>query len=356
MGLRCWSAAAPENRLKFAQKNTEIVFCVKIRGGGGFSPIEEKLKAMKEFTAGSLFCGAGGLDIGFDRAGFKTIWANDFNKDACATHRMWSDADVVCGDVGKVRISDIPDVDVMLGGFPCQGFSLSGPRKLDDSRNVLYQHYVRIVKAKQPLMFVGENVKGLLTMGGGQVMDAIIHEFADCGYDVYYQLLNAMDYGVPEDRERVIIVGFRKDLGITSFIYPEKEPCRVTIREALVHLSDPLPEDVCNAPYSSRYMSRNRKRDWDDVSFTIPAMAKQVPLWSGSPDMMKIGKDHWVFGSNGITRRFSWREAAVIQTFPETIEFAGDLVSKYKQVGNAVPCKLAEAMGCHLFKLLASIV
>ncbi len=311
---------------------------------------------MREFTVASLFCGAGGLDIGFDRAGFKTIWANDFDKDACETHKMWSNATVVCGDVGKIDASEIPDVDVMLGGFPCQGFSLSGPRKLDDSRNVLYQHYVRIVKAKQPLMFVGENVKGLLTMGGGQVIEAIIQDFSDCGYDVHYQLVNAMDYEVSEDRERVIIVGFRKDLGVTSFSFPAPRSFRVTMREALKNIPDPMPDEVCNAPYSSRYMSRNRKRGWDSVSYTIPAMAKQVTLWPGSPDMIKLDKDLWQFGTDGETRRFSWREAAAIQTFPDDMYFAGDLTSKYKQIGNAVPCKLAEIMATHLYGLLSNLI
>lgn len=175
---------------------------------------------MREFTAISLFCGAGGLDIGFERAGFKTIWANDFEPDACKTHENWSDAKVVCGDIAKVDINTIPDADIILGGFPCQWFSLSGPRKIDDSRNVLYKHYVKIVKKKKPLMFVGENVKGILTMGGGQVIEAIIEEFSECGYDVYCKLLNARDFEVPQDRERVIICGFRKDLNIKHFEYP----------------------------------------------------------------------------------------------------------------------------------------
>lgn len=309
---------------------------------------------MREFTAISLFAGAGGLDMGFERAGFRTIWANDFESDACKTHENWSTAKVVCSDVAKVDAADIPDADIMLGGFPCQGFSLSGPRKIDDSRNVLYKHYVRIVKAKKPKMFVGENVKGLLTMGGGSIIEAIIEDFSDCGYNVFYKLLNAKDYGVPEDRERVIIVGFRKDLGIQNFDFPVPRNYRVTMREALKNIPEPTPDEVCDAPYSSRYMSRNRKRDWDDVSYTIPAMAKQVTLWSGSPDMVKIDKDHWEFGENGVTRRFSWREAAAIQTFPADLEFHGDLTSKYKQIGNAVPVKLAEIIATHLYGVLSN--
>lgn len=310
---------------------------------------------MREFTAISLFSGAGGLDLGFERAGFRTIWANDFEADACKTHENWSSAKVVCGDIAKIDAADIPDADIMLGGFPCQGFSLSGPRKIDDSRNVLYKHYVRIVKEKRPAMFVGENVKGLLTMGQGSIIDAIVAEFAECGYDVYYELLNARDYGVPEDRERVIIVGFRKDLGIENFEFPVPRPYQVSMREVLQNLPEATPDEVCNAPYSSRYMSRNRKRGWDDVSYTIPAMAKQVTLWPGSPDMIKIDRDLWEFGKGGETRRFSWREAAAIQTFPPELEFYGDLTSKYKQIGNAVPVKLAEVIGTHLYAILSSV-
>lgn len=309
---------------------------------------------MKQMTQASLFCGAGGLDIGFERAGFKTVWANDFNKDACDTFRRWSDAIVVCGDIGKISEDDIPDTDIILGGFPCQGFSLSGPRKLDDSRNSLYKHYVRIVKAKRPLAFIGENVKGLLTMGGGQIIEAIVEAFSDCGYDVRYKLLNAKHYGVPEDRERVIIVGFRKDLGIDEFVYPEPSDSLVTLREALKDVPAPNAGDVCMAPYSSRYMSRNRKRGWDEVSYTIPAMAKQVTLWPGSPDMVKIDKDVWQFG-DGETRRLSWQEAAAIQTFPVDMKFCGDLTSVYKQIGNAVPCNLAEAVAIRVRETLENV-
>ena len=310
---------------------------------------------MREFTAISLFCGAGGLDLGFERSGFKTIWANDIEADACKTHENWSTATVVCKDIGKIHEDTIPDADIMLGGFPCQGFSLSGPRKIDDSRNALYRQYVRIVKAKKPLMFVGENVKGLLTMGEGKIIDAIIADFSDCGYDVFYRLVNAKNYGVPQDRERVIIVGFRKDLGIHHFEFPTPRNYIVTLKEALKNIPDPTPDEVCDQPFSSRYMSRNRKRDWDEVSYTIPAMAKQVTLWPGSPDMVKVDKDDWRFGE-GETRRLSWREAAAIQTFPADIEFHGNLTSKYKQIGNAVPVKLAEIIATHLYGVLTNAI
>ena len=307
---------------------------------------------MREFTAVSLFCGAGGLDLGFENAGFHTVWANDFDADACKTHQNWSKAEVVCGDISKVDIAMIPDSDIILGGFPCQGFSLSGPRKIDDSRNALYKHYVKIVAEKQPFAFVGENVKGLLTMGNGEIIEAIIDEFSACGYDVFCQLLNAKNFGVPQDRERVIICGFRKDLQIHNFEIAEPNIPIMTMRQALKDLGEAKKEEICDAPYSSRYMSRNRKRGWDQVSYTIPAMAKQVTLYPGSPDMVKLDKDLWRFGDNGETRRLSWREAAAIQTFPKDVEFIGDLISKYKQIGNAVPVKLAECVAIQLKQIL----
>ena len=309
---------------------------------------------MRRFTAVSLFCGAGGLDMGFERAGFDTVWANDFDKDACQTHRLWSHATVVQGNIGKIESKEIPDADILLGGFPCQGFSLSGPRRLDDSRNKLYQQYVRIVRDKHPLAFVGENVKGLLTMDKGAIFRAILEDFSKQGYIVFYKLVNAKDYGVPQDRERVILCGFRKDLGVKEFVFPEPMKQVVTLEEVIGNEKEPVAGMVCEEPYSSRYMSRNRKRSWDAVSFTIPAMAKQVPLWPGSPDMVKVGKDLWKFGE-GNTRRFSWKEVALIQTFPSDMQFIGNLNSVYRQIGNAVPVRLAEEIGKAVYQVLIRV-
>lgn len=301
-------------------------------------------------TVASLFAGAGGMDIGFHKAGFEVVWANDIDKDACDTHRLWSDAEVVCGDVGSINPEKIPAVDIITGGFPCQGFSLSGPRKVDDSRNVLYKHFVRCVEAKRPSAFVAENVKGLLTLGQGEIIKTIVAEFADKGYDVTFDLLNAADYGVPQDRYRVIIVGVRQDLG-KKFSLPKKHSKQVTLAAALFGLDDPAPEDVCSAAYSSRYMSRQRRRGWDQPSFTIPAMAKQVSLHPSSPDMIFVKKDVWKFG-DGNARRLSWREAAIIQDFPRDMQFCGNLTSKYKQIGNAVPCGLAMVVAQSLMECL----
>lgn len=298
----------------------------------------------------SLFCGAGGLDLGFDQAGFQTIWANDINQDACNTHKQWSHATVVCKDIKLIDVNTIPDCDVVIGGFPCQGFSLAGPRKIDDKRNILYKFFVNVVESKKPKAFVAENVKGILTLGGGEIIKAIISDFASRGYKVQAKLLNASDYGVPQDRFRVILVGIRNDIP-KEWTYPEPLQDKVTLRDVLSHLPEPLPYEICDAPYSSRFMSRNRRRDWNEQSFTIPAMAKQCPLHPSSPAMNKLGPDHWEFGK-GSTRRLSWREAAAIQTFPSTVEFQGNLTSIYQQIGNAVPVNLARAVATQLKHLL----
>lgn len=301
----------------------------------------------------SLFCGAGGLDKGFENKGFRTVWANDFDGDACETHRGWSSAEVVQGDIGKVDFKSIPRTEVIAGGFPCQGFSLAGPRKLDDSRNILYRYFVKLVEEKQPKVFVAENVKGLLTLGNGEIVEAILHDFAEKGYDVKPTLVNAADYGVPQDRQRVIIVGIHKDLNKT-FSFPKPQKTKVSMADALKNIAPPERDEVCFAPYSSRYMSRNRKRKWNEQSFTIPAMAKQVTLFPGSPDMIKLGTDEWQFGTDGETRRLSYREAAAIQTFPPDMKFHGDLTSKYRQIGNAVPVKLAETVAEEIYKIIGA--
>ena len=225
--------------------------------------LEQKMSKNKVYTHVSLFSGAGGLDIGLEQAGFHTVWANDFNHDACETHRLWSNATVVEGDIGKVDYDTIPDCDIASFGFPCQGFSLSGLRKVDDSRNVLYRHCVKLVEKKQPKLFLAENVKGLLTLDGGKIKDAIIADFESKGYAVSINLVNAADYHVPEDRQRILLVGIRKDLAEkygVKFKVPAPFPDRISIRQALEGLAPAAEDEICKEAYSSRYMSRNRKR------------------------------------------------------------------------------------------------
>ena len=295
----------------------------------------------RPFTVVSLFSGAGGFDLGFHQQGFDVIWANDTNKDACATHKSWSKSQIIQKDINLIPLADIPYSDVIIGGFPCQGFSLAGPRKIDDTRNSLYKAFVSLVEEKQPLCFVAENVKGLLTLGQGKIVEAILEDFSSKGYDVKVHQANARNYGIAQDRARIFLIGFRKDLNLAEhFEFPKPTDEKFVLKDALESLPTPSPTDICQAPFSSRYMSRNRKRNWDQVSFTIPAMAKQITLHPSSPDMQKIHSELWSFGV-GETRRLSWQEAASIQSFPRDFYFVGNLTSKYQQIGNAVPPKLA---------------
>lgn len=319
------------------------------------------------FKVISMFSGAGGLDMGFHNKGFRILWANDFAKDACDTYDKWANYNedgtrkkeeectiIECGDITKLDLTTVlpgVEVDVILGGFPCQGFSLAGPRQVDDSRNILYRHFVEMVRIKNPKVIVAENVIGIKTLGDGAVFDKIIEDFSELGYTMSAPTINAKNFGVPQDRMRVIFIGIRNDIcNGGAYIFPEGDPKIVTLREALKNIGEVDMNDVCQAAFSSRYMSRNRKRDYDDVSFTIPAMAKQVPLSPCSEGM--VFKDVDQFEFVGTNRRLSYREAAAIQTFPPDMEFFGDLDSKYKQIGNAVPVKLAEAIATEVYKIL----
>lgn len=174
-----------------------------------------------KFTVVSLFSGAGGMDKGFESAGFNILWANDFNKDAVQTYKKNLGNHIVLGDITKISSEEIPDnPDVVIGGFPCQGFSVNNTkRSMEDQRNFLYKELLRIVKDKNPKIFVAENVKGLLSMEKGKVIEMIKNDFEELGYKVDYKVLNAAEYGVPQARERVIIIGNR--IGVKN-IYPQK--------------------------------------------------------------------------------------------------------------------------------------
>jgi len=168
----------------------------------------------KKYKVVGLFSGCGGLDLGFINSGFDVIWANDFMKEAVETYKKNIGDHIVLGDITKIPSSEIPDdFDVLLGGFPCQGFSIANiKRSMKDERNFLYKEMLRIIKDKQPKYFVAENVKGILSMQKGKVIELIVNDFKDLGYEVDYKVLKASEYGVPQHRERVFIVGNRLGL------------------------------------------------------------------------------------------------------------------------------------------------
>jgi DNA (cytosine-5)-methyltransferase 1 len=336
----------------------------------------------------SLFSGCGGLDLGVEVAGldvkyakekvdtfmnewdvfqnkrsnsiFHTICSIDLFKEANQTYKLNFPSSIVQLEKDIRKIKDFPMCDVVLGGFPCPGFSEAGPRLIDDERNFLYIHFIRCLFQTQPSFFIAENVKGLLTLGKGEVGKQIIQDFESAGYKVKFQLVNARDYGVPQNRERVFIIGVRRDINFEyEFPLPthgteEGQFPYKTLEETIGDLVD-NPGEWYEGSFSSIYLSRNRKKGWRDQSFTIQASGRQAPLHPSGEPMRKTDKDKWeLIGGEKAHRRLSVKEIARIQTFPDWYTFShgtntnisknGRLNKVYKQVGNAVPVDLARIM------------
>jgi DNA (cytosine-5)-methyltransferase 1 len=344
----------------------------------------------------SLFSGAGGLDLGVELSSMVVQFGEEEayrafeNKEHYLKLRgrvksnfvysndMFTAANIsyvnnFAPTVTKVekdirKVAEFPKCNLMLGGFPCPGFSSSGPRLLDDPRNFLYVHYIRALVQSRPEFFVAENVKGLMTMARGQVLSQMIEDFKAAGYEVTAHLVNARDYGVPQLRERVFIVGIRNDIYEKyGFKYKVPEPTHGEGKLPYVTLKDTISDlpldakDVYEGSFSSMYMSRNRKKNWDEQSFTIQASGRQAPMHPHGMPMKKVGKDAWEFQGD-FNRRLSVREVSRIQSFPNWFEFSNGnkenvtnnhkLNEQYKQIGNAVPVLLAEKMVRPIIKFL----
>ena len=291
----------------------------------------------------SLFSGAGGLDLGFIQAGHTIVWANDLYADAVATYRHNIGNHIVEKDIKDIASSDIPDCDIVIGGFPCQGFSVANTKRHSlDERNVLYKELLRVIRDKQPKYFLAENVKGILSLNKGESFKMIINDFSSLNYNVVYKILNAADYGVPQTRERVIIIGVRKDVDFT-YEYPEpthfKQPNSgeatwVSAGEAVSQLPDPdQPNNVANHTYSKYKLSFNGYIGHRPVDPNKPA-----PTVTARGD--NKGGVVILPHPNG-QRRMTCRELTTIQSFPLDFEFMGNNSSIYRQIGNAVPVQLA---------------
>ena len=308
--------------------------------------VADKLKVV------SLFSGAGGLDLGFKEAGFDLVWANDFDADAVETYKTNIGDECVLGDISNISSDDIPNCDVIIGGFPCQGFSMANTKRhVLDERNSLYLEYVRILKDKRPKAFVAENVKGILSIGKGEVIKAIIEDFTNVGYRVKYKLLNAADYGVPQTRMRVIIVGIRSDLNV-DFEFPEPThsknganglPNWVSVKEALEHLPDPDGDNAHSVPNNEYSQYKVTTKNFTGHRVTNPNLPSPTILARGNGGGGVVAIPH--FSGN---RRMTVRESAAIQTFPDNFLFSGTRGSGYRQVGNAVPVLLARTIAKQL--------
>jgi len=308
----------------------------------------------------ALFAGCGGLDLGFENAGFNIIWANDNNKKVEDTYKYnHRNTELVIKSLVDIKSENIPECDVIIGGPPCQSWSLAGAMKgKEDSRGQLFYEYVRVIKDKRPMAFVAENVKGIVSKAHIESFNEIVDMFKEAGYTVTYKLVNAKNYGVPQDRERVFIVGIRNDLEV-SYEFPNStnnEANYVTLESAIGDLRY-NPGECMEGSFSPIFMSRNRRRSWDEVAFTVQASGRQTQIHPDSPEMEKIDKDKWEFkkDSNNKVRRMSVRECARIQTFPDWFEFLGSPINEnYKMIGNAVPVKLAEAVATKLRECLST--
>ena len=323
----------------------------------------------------SLFSGCGGLDLGFIQAGFKLVFANDNDKVVWETFEKNHSVPIDKRSLVDIKSTEVPKADGIIGGPPCQSWSLAGEmRGATDERGMLFYEYIRVLKDNKPKFFLAENVPGIVSSTHLPEFKKIIKKFSSVGYEVSYQVLDARNYGVPQERKRVIIVGFDKSLGI-RFTFPQPTHTKqgnktldgqktkkwMTLKDAIGDLPEPVRakeknkanqnleisnHEYMNGSFSSIYMSRNRRRCWDEPSFTIQAGGRHAPLHPSSCEMMKVETDLWKFkGDNPVYRRLSVREAARIQTFPDNfIFFYNNIADGYKMIGNAVPVKLAQAI------------
>jgi DNA (cytosine-5)-methyltransferase 1 len=319
----------------------------------------------------SLFSGCGGLDLGFEQVGFNRVWANDFDKDAQAVFRL-NLGEIDGRDIRDVPADEIPECDIVLAGFPCQPFSNAGNRKgVHDSRGMLYQECLRIVEAKKPSVFLFENVKGLMSskyVDGRRLVDVIVSDLDTIGYNVTYKVVNASDYGVPQNRQRLIMVGIRKDYGLYFQFPPVEEQRNLTLRYIL-----DIPADVPNQvdwPLSPQALSMishiPQGGSWKDVPYEqLPPRFKRIRdnmQRYHSPNFYRRFSMDEINGTItasaqpencGIihpihNRRYTIREVARIQTFPDDFIFIDDsmknITAMYKVIGNAVPVKLANTI------------
>lgn len=311
----------------------------------------------KQINALELFSGAGGISLGLEKNNINIVANIEFNKYCCETLRknrpQWT---VIEDDIKNVDFKTFKDIDIVTGGFPCQAFSYAGKRLgFEDTRGTLFYEYARCLKEVKPKMFFAENVKGLLTHDNGKTFQTILNVFEEIGYNISYKILNAVYYNVPQKRERLIIIGIRKDIN-KEYIWPQPTKQPLSIKQALT-----------NVPQSSGQTYSKRKKEimelvpqggnWRDLPIEIQkeymgkayysgggktGIAKRLSLDAPSPTILCSPAQKQTERCHPIeTRPLNIRECARIQTFPDEYEFCGSISEQYKQIGNAVPVNLA---------------
>ena len=332
--------------------------------------------AKKTFTNVELFAGCGGLALGLEKAGFETLLLNDFDDYACKTlkHNR-PDWNVCCDDITNLSSKDLlnetglnrGELDLLSGGYPCQSFSYAGKQLgINDTRGTMFYHFAKILEQFYPKMFLAENVKGLTTHDDGKTLKTMIDLFTEIGYSVSYRVLNAWDYGVAQKRERVVIIGVRKDLDI-QYEFPKPHNYKPTLKDALENVPVSrgakypeskrkvfelvpqggcwrhLPQDIAKEYMKGSYnlgggkTGMARRIAWNEPSLTLTC----------SPAQKQTDRCHPVE-----TRPFTVREYARIQSFPDDWHFVGTINQEYKQIGNAVPVNFAKEIGLSIFNAL----
>lgn len=324
----------------------------------------------------SLFSGCGGLDLGFEKAGFNIPIANEFDKTIYETFKInHPKTKLIEGDIRNIKEEDFPDeFDGIIGGPPCQSWSEAGSlRGINDERGQLFYEYIRILKNKKPKFFLAENVSGMLANRHSEAVKNIVFMFEECGYDVTITLVNAKDYGVAQERKRIFYIGFRKDLSI-DFKFPKGSTSidekKLTLRDIIWDLQETAipaldknkhnPDAINNneyytGSYSTIFMSRNRVKGWDEQAFTVQASGRQCQLHPQAPKMIKHGHNdcRFVEGKENLYRRMTVREIARVQGFPDDFKFLyTNIDTAYKMIGNAVPVNLAYEIAVAIKKAL----
>lgn len=336
------------------------------------------IKMFDKMKIVSFFAGAGGLDLGFKNAGFDVIWANEYDKEIWETYEKNHKNTVLDKrSIVDIPSNEVPDCDGIIGGPPCQSWSAAGSKKgIADKRGQLFYEFMRILADKKPKFFLAENVSGMLVSTHQEALANIKQMFTDIGYDLSFQLLNVSNFGVPQDRKRVFFIGYRNDLGIKfQFPKPTTLENKITLQEVIGDLkNNVLPAKEGNysngvnckvqnheymiGGFSSMFMSRNRVRSWDEVSYTIQAGGRHAPLHPQAPKMHLLEQNvrEFVRGKENLYRRLSVRECARIQTFPDDFIFHyKNVVSGYKMIGNAVPVLMAKVLGKKIFEDMKSV-
>jgi DNA (cytosine-5)-methyltransferase 1 len=312
----------------------------------------------------SLFSGSGGLDIGFLETGkFNIVFANDIDKAACKTYKKNIGDHIVCEDISLLY--DLPKADIIIGGPPCQGFSTANPsRSFDDPRNQLFKQYSRIIKEVKPKLFLMENVSGMTTMENGKVFELIKKELSSCGYNIYDKLLNARDYGVPQSRKRIIIIGIRNDLK-KEFIFPK--PTHdinnyVSVGEVII--SKEIPKNTPNHIIGNLTELNLKRIKYIPEGGSLKDCPKELQNNSDLKRAMRrlhSKKESYTIVHNNCdhyyhpfeNRRITIREMARIQGYSDNFIFEGSKSEQSRQVGNSVPIGLAKILAKSIYNYLS---